>query len=274
MLFILFVIIVIIIIILLRIKSLEHMETNIKITLVISRYNEDLEWLKEEPFNKYPVIIYNKGINNNYYIPPNAITYKLPNVGRCDHTYLYHIIKYYDLLEGNIIFLPGSNNIKYKMKKSLKLIKYIEMLNKTVFIGYYFDNVKKNLYNFKLSNYIATNSNNAKLNPEKKLTLSPIRPFGKWYDHHFGDMKINYVSYYGIIGINSEDILQHPKSYYENLIKDVSTSSNPEAGHYFERAWNAIFYSNDIKYYNDFDSPIINFFNSIGQKILYFFGVY
>ena len=29
--------------------------------IVVSRYNEKLDWLKDEPFNKYSVIIYNKG---------------------------------------------------------------------------------------------------------------------------------------------------------------------------------------------------------------------
>ena len=30
--------------------------------------------------------------------------------------------------------------------------------------------------------------------------------------------------------------------YYMDLIKDLDKSSNPEAGHYFERAWEAVFY--------------------------------
>ena len=36
------------------------------VEIIVSRFNEDLEWLNNYPFNKYPVILYNKGINNDY----------------------------------------------------------------------------------------------------------------------------------------------------------------------------------------------------------------
>ena len=39
--------------------------------IVVSRYAENLNWLKEEPFNKYTVICYNKGDDDNFYKPPN-----------------------------------------------------------------------------------------------------------------------------------------------------------------------------------------------------------
>jgi hypothetical protein len=60
------------------------------------------------------------------------------------------------------------------------------------------------------------------LNPEKNLVPSEIRPFGKWYEHNFGDKEAHYVSYYCIIGFHKNHILQHPKSYYENFIEQVS----------------------------------------------------
>jgi hypothetical protein len=74
---------------------------------VISRYNEDLEWLKEDPFNKYPVICYNKGLNNDYYQPTNMKIINLENIGRIDHTILYHIITNYDSLASVSIFFTS-----------------------------------------------------------------------------------------------------------------------------------------------------------------------
>jgi hypothetical protein len=47
---------------------------------------------------------------------------------------------------------------------------------------------------------------------------------------------------HGIFAISKKDILQHPISYYETLIKDVDECSNPESGHFFERSWYALFY--------------------------------
>ena len=44
------------------------------------------------------------------------------------------------------------------------------------------------------------------------------------------------------MAISKKHILQNSKEHYINIIKDVENSSNPEAGHYIERSWEAIFY--------------------------------
>ena len=36
------------------------------IDIVIARYNEDLEWTLDYPFNKYQYIVYNKGDNEDF----------------------------------------------------------------------------------------------------------------------------------------------------------------------------------------------------------------
>ena len=36
------------------------------IDIVISRYNEDLKWTLEEPFNEFQYIVYNKGDNEEF----------------------------------------------------------------------------------------------------------------------------------------------------------------------------------------------------------------
>ena len=63
-------------------------------SLIISRFNEDLSWLKKQ--NNFKTVIYNKGeeISNQKF--KNIINLK--NVGRESHTWLHHIVKnYYDL---------------------------------------------------------------------------------------------------------------------------------------------------------------------------------
>ena len=74
------------------------------------------------------------------------------------------------------------------------------------------------------------------------LKKSSIRPFGLWFDNMFGNLQVNCLMYYGIFSIHKNDIIQHPKSRYEILIKDLSDHSNPEVGHYFERSWCAVFH--------------------------------
>ena len=214
-----------------------------EIELVISRYNEDLEWLKEDPFNKYPVICYNKGSNNDYYQPTNMKIINLENIGRIDHTILYHIITNYDSLASISIFLPGSLNMENKKQKAIRNINEVETHKDSVFIGYYHkDGVRNELYNFKLDEWKASDSKNASINAETTLEPAKERPFGKWYDSHFKDIYIHMVSYLGIFAVSKKHILQHSKSYYENLVTELSNSSNPEVGHYFERSWCAVFH--------------------------------
>jgi hypothetical protein len=36
-----------------------------KVDIIVSRFNESLEWMNEEPFNNFRYIVYNKGENEN-----------------------------------------------------------------------------------------------------------------------------------------------------------------------------------------------------------------
>jgi hypothetical protein len=235
-----------IIIILLIINSSQLYETfqddNKTIELVIARYNEDLEWTTKEPFNKYKYTVYNKGENENFNKTNVNEIISVDNVGRCDHTYLYHIINNYNDLADIVVFLPGSLDMSNKIDTAERLINNITNLNKAVFLGTYSDDVKEEFYDFKLDEWQASYGLNADINNETKLLKSPTRPFGKWFQKNFGDIKVNYHCYFGIFSIDRRDIIQNPIPYYQFLIKDLETHSNPEAGHYFERSWAAVFH--------------------------------
>ena len=136
--------------------------------------------------------------------------------------------------------MPGSANMDNKYSKCKNLIKNIELYNTAVFL--YINTSLQDLYDFTLSSYSSTSEENNKINPENELESSKIKPFGRWFEHNFKNVELNYMSHCGIFSVSNKDIIQHPKSYYENLIKYLENSSNPEAGHYFERAWVAVFH--------------------------------
>ena len=216
------------------------------VTIIISRYNEALNWTKESPFNKFRYIVYNKGPNENFCKEFVDKIITLDNVGRCDHTYLHHVIENYDSLSDIQVFLPGSTGDASKKRKAICILsKIIESGHKAAYFRS--DKINKSINeldsfcNFKLDNWRASNKQNRSLNGETKLLLSTLRPLGLWFIYHFGDMNICNVSYYGVFSIDNRDILQKPKSFYEKIIRDVSSHSNPEAGHYIERSWAAIF---------------------------------
>jgi hypothetical protein len=90
---------------------------NLNITIVVARYNKDLNWLEEIPWN---YLVYNKGENNLPDWIKNVI--KLPNVGREAHTYLTYIVDNYDNFPDFIIFVQDdpfdhSKQLVEKIKK-------------------------------------------------------------------------------------------------------------------------------------------------------------
>lgn len=89
---------------------------NSQMTMVVARYNENLDWLKTIPCK---FIVFNKGRNNLSKWIKNQV--KLPNIGREAHTYLTFIVDNYDNLPDYTIFVQGNPFIHQR-----ELLKNIE----------------------------------------------------------------------------------------------------------------------------------------------------
>jgi len=217
---------------------------NENIDIIVSRYNEDLKWLLEPPFNKYKYIVYNKGINDDFEKTNIKKIVKLNNVGREGHTYLYHIIHNYDNLNNINVFLPGSVNNNNKKNKAIKLLNKIEKHKKAVFLSHndIMNSIKNRFNNFILNNHNSTSFENKSINNESQLFKSRFRPYGYWYIKMFGNIKTKHYIYNGIFSISKKDILQHNVNRYKKIINGLNKHSNPEEGHYVERSWGAIFH--------------------------------
>ena len=224
--------------------------------LVLPRYNEDIDWVQKDPFDQFNIICYNKGPSEPFKdIPDNCKVVKLDNVGKCDHTYLYHIINNYDNLAPITLFIPAScYDISWKYDILMKNMKLLNDTNTSVFYGCQFDDVAKDLHNFTIGIYAASgHDKNKELNGHIiNVKECSTRPFGKWFEENIGkDLKSTVICYYGILIVDKAHIHNHPKEYYENLIRFVDDDVNPEGGHFMERAWPAIFlpYPDSCKYY-------------------------
>lgn len=224
------------------------MNTNINfnhnnVEIVVSRYNEKLDWLNEAPFNDFHYIVYNKGENSDF-IKKNVIKIiDLPNVGRCDHTYLYHIVNNYYNLSTITVFFPGSiDTMEHKKNNAIRILENIKKYKNAIFLGTYVGDVQKHFYEFVLDEWCCSDPQNKKLNPENKLYPAIIRPFGKWFQYHFGNIKVSHYCIHGILSVHKLDIIKHSLSRYKSILVGVERHSNPEVGHYIERAWLAIFY--------------------------------
>ena len=213
-----------------------------KIEIIISRFNEDLKWTTRGIFNNYRYIVYNKGDNDDFEKTNVDKIINLKNVGKCDHTYLYHIIKNYNDLPDILVFLPGSLDLINKNIRAAEMLDIIKNTGNAVFLGEYYKNIKNKFENFCLNNWRSSNNQNFDKNSESMLDLSLIRPFGEWYKYNFDNIIVNFVCYWGIFSLDKRDIIQHPINRYINLINQLNSSSNPEVGHYIERSWAAIFH--------------------------------
>lgn len=191
-------------------------------SIVVAKYKENLNWLNEY-IDKYPIYLYDKGGEKYNYNKSINVEY-LENIGRESHTYLHHIIKNYDNLSDYVIFTQGSHNDHMKNFKKL-----FKPKNCYFHLFYFPKNFRLKYFNGKL------------IQNKENLT------FGEWFDKYIND-NFNcdkyhfYLKFGAIFTITKENILSRPKSFYENLIKQLNdTGSNPELGHFIERSWYYIF---------------------------------
>lgn len=219
---------------------------NDEIEIVLARYEENIDWINEYPFNRFKVTVYNKGSDLRESVCQNSQCQfiKLPNVGRCDHTYLHHIVQNYSNLPNVTLFLPASCMDEHKKNTTLTIMKLVVDSKNTVLYGNLMKKPIQELFkDFKLDEWKATNKQNANANPESALKPCEERPYRVWYEKNLDtNIEVKFVCFWGIFAVARKHIIQNPKSFYEKLVRYVDNHSNPEAGHYIERSWGAIFY--------------------------------
>lgn len=112
--------------------------------IVISRYDENLDWLDLINQSNYDIVIYNKGNDIN------RECIKLDNVGREAHTFLTYIVDNYDNLPEYTIFLQGEpfyhcteeyrnlyfDDNSYEYNKNLDYKYFIDLINSESFVGF------------------------------------------------------------------------------------------------------------------------------------------
>ena len=123
------------------------------------------------------------------------------------------------------------------------LLSRVRETGNTVIPGkWYTPDVASVLKDFHISAWRGSNENNKLALPEHRCRPALLSPFGKWYKHYFGEIKINVVCYNSMFAVSKYHILQNSKSFYESLLRCVDGHSNPEDGHFIERSWEAVFH--------------------------------
>jgi hypothetical protein len=226
-----------------------YFENNIgTIECVISRYNEYINWIVTLPCYISKIYIYNKGENERYFndfipspeILAKLVFIKLPNIGRIDHTIVYHILNNWDNLPDNLIFLPGTSTMCLKKGQYLGSIKRNLQKLKSKHLGFYAPRFFKvnETYNYAINDYMASGRCNRNGN---KFIKSEYPHFQAWKTAVIDDLPMKYVQLRGMFAVSKENILYINKQIYEKLLESLSVGDNIENGHFAERIWAHLF---------------------------------
>lgn len=201
--------------------------------IVVARYKEDLGWLGDLCDK---AVIYNKGplddaVEAGWKAKGARVVY-LENVGRESHTYLRHIIDNYDggLAEWTV-FTQGNPFDHCKDVRGM-LVNCPKESGRSPNWTPSGPNWSYMHEHFRIRSWAG------------KLNEPFPGDFRAFWDMHvrvpYPADKVVRVYWGGIFAVSRSRILQRPKADYEAMLKTVM-SPNPEAGHFFERAWYYLF---------------------------------
>lgn len=242
--------------------------------LVIARFNEDLSWVPAWHRGLLPrgrdggpelfesILIYNKGPAA---VEPAVLaalaeggavrvreTRELPNVGRESHTYLHHLAERHAELAGVTVFMMGSAYCcGHKQVAATAVARAALSRRRSAFPIQRWTPTLRLHAGFSLDSWCCTEAGNAAANPETRLELCALRPFGVWFRAAFphADAVMGESWYGGAFAVSAADARAAGRGPddYRALRRWVQGHSNPECGHFMERAWLAAFYpqSND-----------------------------
>jgi len=187
--------------------------------LIVSRYNENIEWIFQLQGVFRKTHVYNKGVPLEHIINEK----KLPNVGREAHTYLQHIITNYDNL-ADINFFCQANPFDHA-SNAIEFLKTTE-INK--FENFNNDNILQDGYD---KNYIHYKQHGNQ--------IKNLKDFCVQYDIMNTEDTI-FFSPGAQFVVPASIIRSRPIEFYKHLIKSVDYDISPIESYLLERVWHKI----------------------------------
>ncbi|KAL4425117.1 hypothetical protein ABPG77_008222 [Micractinium sp. CCAP 211/92] len=201
------------------------------VELVVAHYNSNLSWT--------PGMLAALGSAN----------LTLQNVGREGHTYLHHLYERYHSLAEVTLFAMDSALLSRDKRQGLRELK--ASWRRALSQGFFCSGLDHHAppWSFALSRWQGTSddsaagSHNAAQRQRAGPQLQPAhpRPFGLWYAEYIGGGLPRAWCPGAFLAVHRSRVQQRPRVFYKALLEQLSTGENPEAGHYLERSWAAIF---------------------------------
>jgi len=216
--------------------------------VIITRYNEFINWVDYLPETVNKIYIYNKGYNDMLFknheskYKDKIIIQRLVNVGKMEHTIAYHIVKNWDSLPDTLIFLPGSILMNPQKGKFLgSIIRNVPELciKHKGFYSPKFKKVSKN-YNYTNSKNKALTKGTRNVN-NSDLVKSQFPTFIDFKKELIDNKPIHYTCYRSMFAVAKEIILHIPKETFIKLQSCLEIGENNENTFYVERIWAHLF---------------------------------
>ena len=200
--------------------------------IIVSRYNENIEWLNSELSN---CIVYNKG--DALHIENEIL---LINLGRESETYLQYIITNYDNLPDVVVFTQarisdhkGADDIHYLINIKNEALCHTKSQNFVI------HNDVGNCIHFDKTWNLTNNGYYLKDNYKNNTPVTFLDWFKTNIDINYPNPIYLYCN--GIFAVKKETILNKSIQYYNKLIVEVNHHIDPAEGHFLERSWYYIF---------------------------------
>ncbi len=214
--------------------------------LVISHYNENLDWISYVDKSKFKIIIYHKFHSENLDVYNKSIRinnneYLLGNIGREAHTYLFHIVNNYNDLSDIQIFSQGnpfdhcfnffdelkniSNEIDFKQLGNLETVIYRNEIKKSIcdFNFKYLNNLIQKDPNWTRANFFHIDSIHLDLFGQEMPEQSYMKPYAQF-------------------AVSKQCIHRHSKETYKRLLEYFNDNKNMNVmAWHLEYFWHLLF---------------------------------
>lgn len=200
--------------------------------LVIARYEEDIDWIKNyiDIFDR--ITIYNKGddIQLPWFDNPKISIKNLPNVGREAHTYLHHFYTNYDNLCDDIICSQGWYQDKMTTEEYEELIKNGK--RRVYLLDIPLDTTINKIHGGDIQQFIFYG--------EMLSTGLTYREYCETFFRPIRHQQSEMIStFFGIFYVSKNQVHKYTKDTYLNILENstISKHKNPEDAYYLERLW-------------------------------------
>lgn len=206
----------------------EH-SISVTFNIVVAKYLENIDWISKYNLEQYTVV-YDKSTEYSPFSPYNVIP--LPNYGRESHSFLYHIIKNWDILPDVLVFTQADPFPHADLDSW-----YTDILQAYVtgcFNNWQVDGCHGHTgHHFNIDHYGGV--------PMELIDMN----MGQWFIDIIGEPRmpcpLTWRPAASGMAISTSLIKTREKTFYERLYNRLDGKINPAEGHFFERAWYYIF---------------------------------